>query len=93
MLKLKDFLKIYNFREYIDNQNIPEFKRRDTSIIRIYLSDDEDDFIEFGVDDYCDNKKMLCEKFIKDDILKSNIATIKYDYDLNTLAVWLGDDS
>ena len=92
-LKLKDFLNLYNFRRY--REDVPEYKRNDTDIIRIYLDTNigKNRFIEFGIYDFSEDeyKENIYNSFLKDDILDTNIESINFDYDLNVLMIWLGD--
>jgi len=91
-MTLKEFLDLYNFRDYraeIETEN----KRYDTSIVRIYLTNDmsNHDYIEFGIYDYSENeyKEFLYEKFIRKELLKTTVKGMYFDYDLNTFCIYL----
>ena len=97
-LKLKDFLDLYNFREY--RTDIPveiDYKRNDTDIIRIYLdtSISTNRYIEFGIYDWSEDeyKESIYNSFLNKDILDANIESINFDYDLDVLMIWLGDSN
>lgn len=90
---LKQFLDIYNFRNYRDNLKFDNNKY-DTNIIRIYLTDDiggSSRYIEFGIYDYSEEeyKEDIYREFINKKILEKEIVGMSFDYDLETFCVTL----
>lgn len=94
-MKLKEFLDIYNFRDFRPDVK-SENGKFDTVVIRVYLNNElsNHDYVEFGVYDFCENeyKQKLYEKFINKEILNSKVSSMYFDYDLNTFCVCLGEN-
>ena len=91
-MKLKEFIDTYNFRNYrTDIQSGNDNDKYDTIVVRIYLSTDENKYIEFGIYDFSGNKykKKIYEEFIDKKLLERKIASFSFDYNLNTFCVWL----
>lgn len=73
-MNLREFLKLYNFRETQDD-------REDTKIVRIYTEWPKKWF-EFGINDwfsYDKERNELVELFINKEILDKEVTSISYD--------------
>ena len=77
-MKLREFLKVYNFRE-IWGENGEHIYT--TQIIRIKLGLDEykDDWIELGVNDWEERKIETIEYSLRPELLDRDIASFQYD--------------
>lgn len=73
-MTLREFLKLYNFREIVrDKEN--------TQIIRIY-TDWPTDWFEFGVNSWKwpdESTDILIKKFINKEVLNREVVSINYD--------------
>ena len=72
-MTLRDFIKLYNFRNFHND-------KQNTQIIRIYTEFPEEWF-EFGVNDwsYDDSRDKLVDKFVNKNILNQEVTSVNYD--------------
>ena len=93
-ITFEQFIKTFNFRDYAGYNN--EFKKDvyDTKIIRIHLPYEYDEYkenewFEFGIYDFSETeyKWDICKKIFSDEILKSYISSIGYNFYDSTLAL------
>lgn len=100
-ITFEQFIKTFNFRDIAGYSN--EFKRdiHDTRIIRIYLPQEYDEYkedmwFEFGVYDFSETeyKWDICKKIFSEEILKSYVYSIQYNfYDVDlALEIYLSKD-
>ena len=87
-ITFKQFIYTYNFR-YINNLKNDPYNY-DTQIIRIYPpngSDYEQDWFEFGVNDFSnkDYTWNICKKVLDSEILDSYVETVQYNDDYNNV--------
>lgn len=81
-ITFRQFVNTYNFRYcYTNNDNN---LINDTTIIRIYLPNDDENtrdfWFEFGVYDFCDSsKRKIIERSLSDEIKNSYVDVISYD--------------
>lgn len=93
-MKLREFIDIYNFRNYRDELK-SENNKYDTEIIRVYFDTfiGTNHYIEFGIYDFSEDtyKQGIYEKFIDKKMLERKIESMYFDYDLNTFCIHLGE--
>lgn len=86
-MKLRDFLKLYNFRQMIsDKQN--------TQIVRIHL-DWPAKWFEFGVNDWDygnDVRDKMVENILRPDLLDKEVVSINYDNDNSVFCIFLDQE-
>lgn len=92
-LTLKQFLDLYNFRNYRPDLDL-DSNKYDTAIIRIYLTTDigsSSRYVEFGIYDYSEDayKEEIYREFINKETLEREIATMCFDEDLGTFCITL----
>lgn len=91
-MTLKEFLDLYNFRNY-RSEIETDSKKYDTTTIRIYLGESihNNDYIEFGIYDYSEDefKEKLYTQFLNKDILKRKVVSIYYDDEIGIFCVEL----
>lgn len=92
-LTLKQFLDLYNFRNYRPELDL-ESNKYDTAIIRIYLTTDigsSSRYVEFGIYDYSENeyKEEIYREFINRELLERKVAGMCFDEDLGTFCITL----
>ena len=97
-IKLKDILDLYNFRGYMTNEMINNYKFN-TGIISIYLNDTiihNHRFVELGIYDYGEDeyKESIYKEFINENILNKEVVDMYVDEDINILCITLrGEDN
>lgn len=95
-ITFRQFILTYNFRDI--NQFNNDDDQFDTSIIRIYLPNDEfhkHEWFEFGIYDFSEDsfKMEMCERIFSKEILDSYIASFEYnDSHENVFTVYLSKD-
>jgi hypothetical protein len=86
-MKLIDFLRTYNFREFDENE------KHDSSIVRIVCSDNYSGrkWIDFGVYDFDDivSSEDLIRLFLNSKILDSEVISIRPNYDAYVVEVMI----
>ena len=93
-ITFEQFIKTFNFRDFAGYSN--EYKKDiyDTKIVRIYLPYDYDEYkenewFEFGIYDFSEKQYTwdICKKIFNEEILKSYICSIGYNFYNNDLAL------
>ena len=93
-ITFEQFIKTFNFRDYAGYSN--EYKKDiyDTKIVRIYLpyeydEHNDNEWFEFGVYDFSEKENTweICKKIFNDEILKSYVSSIGYNFYDSELAL------
>ena len=97
-ITFKQFLLTYNFRNYRTDCEL-ENNKWDTHTIRVEYYPKEDslqtDWFELGLYDYGPNCVKLdsINKILSNEILKMNVSSFCFDYDLNIFVVTLTNEN
>lgn len=75
MIKLKEFLSLYNFRR-IDEERM-DFNKYDTDIVRIIYGDSMNDYFEFGIYDFGGDTEKRIARVLSKELLDCPVDSFR----------------